>query len=133
MGGMSITASPPGPSQILDQMASSFRKMGLSGSFIDENAGNHRRSFLGRRGTYQVTAPMGGFPGVGPAPPTEDPPNLNQSSLSYAAEDHKRKTRMMMKKDVPQVDPEDQMSPRSPRTNQRSSNASVYSMRPHSA
>lgn len=111
-----------------------YEIMGLKndGSFIDENAGNHRRSFLGRRGTYQVTAPMGGFPGVGPAPPTEDPPNLNQSSLSYAAEDHKRKTRMMMKKDVPQVDPEE-MSPRSPRTNQRSSNASVYSMRPHSA
>merc|ERR1719236_406244 len=51
---------------------------------MDDKSNNHRRSFLGRRGTYQVTAPPVGVPGEPsspPPPPTEPPP-----SLSYTTE-----------------------------------------------
>lgn len=61
-----------------------YEIMGLrnDGTFMEENVNDRRRSFLGRRGTYQVTAPLGvpGEPSSVPPPPTEPPPSLSHTA-----------------------------------------------------
>eukprot|EP00746_Dinoflagellata_sp_MGD_P000702 gnl/MRDRNA2_/MRDRNA2_101269_c0_seq1.p1 gnl/MRDRNA2_/MRDRNA2_101269_c0~~gnl/MRDRNA2_/MRDRNA2_101269_c0_seq1.p1 ORF type:complete len:576 (-),score=70.27 gnl/MRDRNA2_/MRDRNA2_101269_c0_seq1:244-1971(-) len=77
------------------QKDGSFRNlyeiMGLrdDGSYLDDTMNQQRRSFLGRRGTYQLPAPPVGAPGGPendvPAPPTDAPPVLGPS-LSYVVD-----------------------------------------------
>lgn len=79
------------------QKDGSFRNlyeiMGLrdDGTYMDETMNQQRRSFLGRRGTYQVTAPPVGAPGgpaTLPSPPSDAPPDMG-TSLSYVADQHR--------------------------------------------